>query len=405
MYLAGLTHRDRLFDIACRWLADRVQPEDGRELTRIFTFERAITAPSVRRLTADLARTLRPGPLRLNRVTTKDAVREAIVDAVIDPNPRVQELLTRYRELPEEFFPRTPVNMSLIQREDGSLAGMVRRKRIRRIADKVSRQVANQLAGEIDEVARTLAIERARREGVSLEQLVSSREQMAEEFAAAERMVADRIRAMQITLDPELQRVDDVIGVRIMVTPEQIDRLERALDDREDTWACQRRIHDGSYVGTHYLVDLELPPVEEIVGAVRNIDWSFADGRGVSLFDLESDFYEYVSTGSRTFRVELILNTMEDLVESEFGRSIHEVRILEQRAAYTGRIAQNASWIIEYMLQLAISPTVSAGELPIKIWGRYVRDTVAQALARIANGEREEWLVPRERAQQRVIPL
>jgi hypothetical protein len=96
---------------------------------------------------------------------------------------------------------------------------------------------------------------------------------------------------------------------------------------------------------------------------------------------------------------------MEDLVESEFGRSIHEVRILEQRAAYTGRIAQNASWIIEYMLQLAISPTVSVDQLPIKIWGRYVRDTVSQALARIANGEREEWLVPGQHAQQRVIPL
>jgi hypothetical protein len=405
MYLAGLTHRDRLFDIACRWLADRVQPDDGRELTQIFAFERAITAPAVRSLVADLARTLRPWPLRLLRVTTKDAVREAIVAAVTNPTPRVQELLTRYRELPEEFFPRTPVNMSLIFREDGTLVGMVRRKRIRRIADKVSRQVANQLAGEIDEVARSLATERARREGVALEWLRSSHEQMMEEFAAAERVVADRIRAMHVTLDAERQRVDDVIGIRVMVTLDQLDRLEQALDDREDTWACQRRIHDGSYVGTHYLVDLELPPVDDIVAAMRNVDWSFADGRGVSLFDLESDFYEYVSSGSRTFRVELILNTLEDLVESEFGRSIHEVRILEQRAAYTGRIAQNASWIIEYMLQLAISPTVLVPDLPIKIWGRYVRDTVAQALARLSNGEREEWLVPKEGAQQRVIHL
>ena len=405
MYLAGLTHRDRLFDIACRWLADRVQPEDGRELTQIFAFERAITAPSVRSLVADLARSLRPGPLRLFRVTTKDAVREAIVSAVTNPTPRVQELLTRYRELPEEFFPRTPVNMSLIFREDGSLVGMVRRKRIRRIADKVSRQVANQLAGEIDEVARSLAGERARREGVALDHLRSSHDQMVEEFAAAERVVADRIRGMRITLDAERQRVDDVIGVRLMVTPDQLERLEQALDDREDTWACQRKIHDGSYVGTHYLVDLELPPVDDIVRAMRDVDWSFADGRGVSLFDLESDFYEYVTSGSRTVRVELIANTMEDLVESEFGRSIHEVRILEQRAAYTGRIAQNASWIIEYMLQLAISPTVLVPDLPIKIWGRYVRDTVAQALSRLNNGDREEWLVPRERAQQGVISL
>jgi len=33
MYLSGLTHRDRLFDVATRWLADRLEPTDGRVLT------------------------------------------------------------------------------------------------------------------------------------------------------------------------------------------------------------------------------------------------------------------------------------------------------------------------------------------------------------------------------------
>ena len=139
MYLSGLTHRDRLFDIASRWLADRVHRNDGRVLTEIFVFERAITAPTVRALVADLARSLKGGSLRLRRVASKDAVRAAIVQAVTSPGPRVRELLARYREMPEEFFPSTPVHMSLVTREDGDLAGMIRRKRIRRIADKVSR--------------------------------------------------------------------------------------------------------------------------------------------------------------------------------------------------------------------------------------------------------------------------
>ncbi len=54
LYLSGLTHRDRLFDVAMRWLADRPEPDDGRVLTEIFAFERAITAPTVRRFVADL---------------------------------------------------------------------------------------------------------------------------------------------------------------------------------------------------------------------------------------------------------------------------------------------------------------------------------------------------------------
>jgi hypothetical protein len=407
MYLTGLTHRDRLFDIACRWLADRVEPKDGRTLTEIFAFERAITAPSVRALVADLSRTLRPGSLALKRVTNKDAVREAILAAVMDPSPRARQLIERYRRQPEEFFPRTPVHMSLINREDGTLAGMVRRKRIRRIAEKVSRYVARQLAGEIDEAARRLAADRARSAGIPLDRMVSTPVEMRSDFTEAERQVATRIRSMEVTLDPELQQVDDVIGVKLIATPEEIERLEVALDEREHTWAFHRKVHEGSYVGTHYLVEIELPPVDRIVDGLRGIDWSFAAGRGLSVFDLESEFYEYVSTGSRTFSLELILTTIDDLVESEFGRGIHEVRILEQRdrAGYSGRIAQNASWIIEYMLCHAISPTAVVEEIPIKIWGRYLRDTLYYAVAGLGDGEPDEWLVPVERAQQRVITL
>jgi hypothetical protein len=407
MYLSGLIHRDRLFDIACRWLADRVEPGDGRTVTEIFAFERTITAPSVRALVADLAGIFHSSPLVLHRVSTKDAVREAIIQAVADPSQRAESLIRRYREQPEEFFRRTPVHMSLINRGDGALVGMVRRKRIRRIADKVSRHVAAQLASEIEAAAKDLAAERARRAGVPLDRMVSTRSEMDQEFAAAERIVADRIRSMDLVLDPHRQQVDDVVGIKLVANQGQIERLEEALDEREDTWAFHRKVHEGPYVGTHYLVDLELPPVDDIVAGLRNIDWSFAAGRGVSVYDLEGEFYEYVSSGRRTFRLELILTTLDNLVESEFGRGIHEVRILEQRdrAGYSGRIAQNASWIIEYMLHLAISPTVEVPELPIKIHGRYLRDTLDHAIARLGNGEPEEWLVPAERARQRTIPL
>ncbi len=396
MYLSGLIHRDRLFDVASRWLADHVDNDDGRILTEIFAFERAITSPLVRALVADLARTIRPRDLRLTRVNGKDAVRKAIVEAVHHPAPRVEQLLAHYREFPEEFFPRTPVHMSLISDGDGSLVGMVRRKRIRRIADKVSRRVADQLAGEIEAAAKSLAAARAGSVGVPLDRMVSSRKQMMDEFAAAERIVADRIRTGHLTLDPDQVRVDDVIGVKIIGTPSELALIETALDARDGTFACESEVHEGSYAGTHYLVDLELPPLQQIIGRFRGIDWSFAEGRGLSAYHLEESLIDYLSSASSTFRVELILTTLDDLVESEFGRCIHEVRIIEQRdrAAYSGRIAQNASSIMEYMLQLAISPTVQIDGLPIKVWGRYLRDTMVEALAKLQKQERVEWLVP-----------
>jgi hypothetical protein len=286
--------------------------------------------------------------------------------------------------------------MSLVADGDGLLVGMVRRKRIRRIADKVSRRVADQLAGEIEAAAKSLAAARAGSVGVPLDRMVSSRQQMMDEFAAAERIVADQIRTGHLTLDPDQVRVDDVIGVKIIGTPSELALIETALDARDGTFACESEVHEGSYAGTHYLVDLELPPLEQAIGRFKGIDWSFAEGRGLSAYHLEESLIDYLSSASSTFRVELILTTLDDLVESEFGRCIHEVRIIEQRdrAAYSGRIAQNASSIMEYMLQLAISPTVQIDGLPIKVWGRYLRDTMVEALAKLQKQERVEWLVP-----------
>jgi hypothetical protein len=405
MYLSGLTHRDRLFDVATRWLADRLEPTDGRTVTEIFAFERAITAPTVRRFVADLCRTCHRGDLYMERITSKDEVRAAIVAAAAHPSSRVAELIDWYRQLPEEFFPRTPVRMSLVTLRNGQLTAIVRRKRIRRIADKVSRRIAEQLSGEIVAVARALAASRPR-PIAGADREIAPPSTPAAVGGAAERLVADRIRSGRIALDPEKNRVDDVIGVKIIGTPSELENLEAALDDLEYTFAFQREVHAGAYEGIHYLVDLQLPPNEVILANMAGIDWSFAAGRGVPVENLDESFRTYIESCRRTFRVELILTTFDDLVESEFGIAIHEQRILEQRdlADDYGRIARNASSIIEYLLRLATSSTIKIENIPIKIWGRYIRDTVAHAIAALDGGEPTDWLVPEEHLDD-LIPL
>jgi len=396
VYLSGLIHRDRLFDVAARWLADHVAPSDGRTVTEIFAFERAVTAPRVRRFVAELCRAAAPGDLYLERMRSKDEVREAIVSAAANPSARVAELIDWYRQLPEEYFPRTPVHMSLVTRHNGRIASIVRRKRIRRIADKVSRRITDQLQHEIAGVARTLAGSRPPGPSGPLPQSHSPSGIPAGVLGAAERLVADRIRSGRMVLDPEGQRVDDVIGVKLIGTEAELSRVETALDELDGTWAFEREVHNGPYVGTHYLVDLELEPADAIVARMEGLDWSFATGRGLDPSELGPRFREFVACGSRRFRVELILTTFDDLVESEFGTCIHEQRILDQReqASDFSRIATNASWIIEYMLSMAISPTILVRELPIKLWGRYVRDTVAHAIARLDGRDPPEWLLP-----------
>jgi len=247
-------------------------------------------------------------------------------------------------------------------------------------------------------VARALAASRPRHEIAGVDREIAPPSTPAAVGGAAERLVADRIRSGRITLDPEKNRVDDVIGVKIIGTPSELEAIEASLDSLDYTLASQREVKVGSYEGVHYLVDLELPPNEAILQRMANIDWTFAAGRGLDMASLEESFKAYVESCRRTFRVELILTTFDDLVESEFGLSIHEQRILEQRdlADDFGRIARNASSIIEYMLRLATSPTVHIDFIPIKIWGRYIRDTVAHAIAALDRGEPTEWLVPEE---------
>lgn len=398
MYLSGLTHRDRFFDVAARWLADRPEPQDGRILTEIFAFERAITAPVVRRFVADLCRTCHSGDLYMERISCKDQVRAAIVAAAAHPSTRVAELIDWYRQLPEEFFPRTPVRMSLITLGTGKLAAIVRRKRIRRVADKASRRVADQLTGEIAAVARALAGSRPRHHIPGGSEIDGPPEAPAAVGGAAERLVADRIRSGRLTLEPDALRVDDVIGVKIIGSPAELEKVEASLDQLEYTWAFHREVHDGAYVGIHQVVDLELPPNERILANMENIDWSFAAGRGIPQTDLDRRFRNYLETCRRTFRVELILTSFDDLVESEFGVGIHEQRILDQRslASDYGRIARNASFIIEYMLRLAVSSSVTVNPLPFKIWGRYIRDTVDHELRCLQGEPPVDWLVPEE---------
>jgi hypothetical protein len=398
MYLSGLTHRERLFDVATRWLADRLEPDDGRIVTEIFAFERAITAPTVRRFVADLCRTCHRSDLFMERISSKDEVRAAIVAAASHPSTRVAELIDWYRQLPEEFFPHTPVRMSLVTLRNGKLTAIIRRKRIRRIADKVSRRIAEQLTGEIVAVARSLAASRPRHEIAGVDREIAPPSTPAAVGGAAERLVADRIRSGRIKLDPERNRVDDVIGIKIIGTPSELETIEASLDGLEYTFASQREVHAGSYEGIHYLVDLELPPNQVILASMADIDWSFAAGRGLDIQSLEERFNAYIESCRRTFRIELILTTFDDLVESEFGVSIHEQRILEQRdhADDLGRIARNASMIIEYMLRLAASPTIHIDHIPIKIWGRYIRDTLNHAIDGLDGDVPTEWLVPEE---------
>jgi hypothetical protein len=382
MHLTSITHRKQLFELATRWFADAPHPEDGRFLTQVFTYENLITAGMVRTLLTGIKDAVHPEPIRLLRLRSKDELRDAIVEACQDPSPREAELFRQYRQRPEEFFPGTPSDVVLGLRADGSILGMTRVKRLRRIAEKGSRRVADKLAGAINDRATAVAMRRAETYGIPLRQLLSSKTEMAEDFAQAERIVSRTFRDGVVVFQPEDLRIDDGIGFKFVGSAEEMASIEEAIRNHPAVCGVQREEHHGLYNDINLLVDLDLPSPGQIIDQERARDWTGLCGRGLSAAELAQGFPDYVVGGEPTFRAEVILTTRADLVESEFGSAIHEARIIEQRQGtpYSGRIASNASFIITYMLMLALSPTIDAAEVPVKMWGRYLPDVYSVAI-------------------------
>jgi len=382
MYLASMIHRDRLFRVTSRWFADALEPDDGRLVTEIFVYEFLVSSDTVQRFANDVLQGGGGAPVRWRRCSFKDELRRAIAEACHSANDRTRELLAMYAARPEEFFPRTPTDLLMASRADTALAGMLRFKSIRRLAEKASRRIADRLSDEINGMARALAGARAHAAGLSLPHLVSSPEKMAEEFASAERIVSQEFRDRCMVLEPRHMTVDDAIGLKFVGSVEELERIESAVRQHPDARVAERSAHTGRYRDIQLLVDLQLPPPAVILARHRGRDWSPARSRGLRPEVLERDFPAYVETGERTIRCEIILTTLDDLVESEFGRCMHEERILQQRGAapYSGRIARNASFIIEYLLMVAVSPTVEVPALPVKMWGRYLEDAFSSAV-------------------------
>ncbi len=394
MYLTGLIQRDRLFDLAMRWLEDDCRPGDGRFVTEVFIFEKLVSTPTGRQFLQDINRAIRPGAITSRRITVKDGLRHAILSASNPSGERASDLFAQYEALPEEYYPGTPADFILSFGAGGELLGMVRFKRIRRIAEKASRRIADQLAGTIRSVAKSLKGPRdggARQEGC--DGLVPP-ELSAELVDLAEREVGRRFHEHRQAFEPRRLRVDDLVGFKFVGSEEELARVEKAIGDHPRVRGVEREVHRGKYNDVNLLVDLELPPAGEVIDGMRGWDWSEAAARGLDAATLRRDFPGYVEGGARTFRAEVILTTFDELVESEFGNAIHEQRILEQRrsAPYAGRLAQNASFIVEYLLMLAISPTVEVERIPAKLWGRYLPDVFSQAVWKLFGVEQSSAL-------------
>lgn len=379
MFITSFIHREELFRMTERWLCDRLDPEDAERLTKILICDGFVLGETLHDLSRTLLDAVNSGPFETRRVHWKGELREAMCKSFHPTNVRTQELFDLYFGNPDFFYVETPVNGFACIAADGRLLAMYRVKRPRRIAEKANRYIANWIFAKVQDRARGMAEIRAEKLGIHLESLLTPEKDMALEFILAEENISRGFRDAAITLDKSALTINDIGGIKIIIDEPQQAQLEGILNHHESIRIVEKEEHQGAYHAKNFILDVLWNP-EQVCRRYREGEaWRKYVNRGIAPEELEKGLEPWLEKADPTIRVEMILSTFPDMVESELGISIHEERVVSQRdhKVYKGYVPMNVEFLIEYLFAVGLSPRINIDRLPIKLWGRYLPDSIS----------------------------
>ena len=378
MYLSSFIHRDHLFDIAERWLLGWLEPDDGLRITQILICDGFVLGQTLESMMRVLLERVHGTVFRQKRIQFKGQLRDVICNSPLDGSARVYELVSLYNTNPEFFYREAPINGSIYINNDSRLLGLYRIKRPRRIAEKANRYVANWIFQLVQNRAKEMAQERAKDHNVALEELITPKNLMDFEFVRAEKDIAKMFKDNKISLDKSALKIHDVGGIKIVASREKLSLLEKELSEQLKIRVNDRESFSGDYQATSLIIEVPWDPDHVCRRYMDTRAWRKYLNRGLSETELKKGLEPLLEGSKSTLITELILSTFPDMVESELGNSLHEERIVAQRdnKLYRGYIPMNVEFLIEYLLAVGVCPHTHIEQLPIKIWGRYLPDTV-----------------------------
>ena len=372
-------HRDVLNDIIRRWMYDEARPSDADLITRLVHFNHLYVSRYLDFFAGRIFRELYP-QCSSQTVKIKGDLKDALVADPPYRNERIDELILDYRQNPGRFYRETPFHGTLyFTRRNGiaSYIGSSRIKRVRRLAEKAARRIIDRIFVQIKRHADALADERARLLGIPRERLLTTPADMTEEFLIAEnRLLSDLREKRPIAGNGEILAINDVAGVKIVLEAPGQGKLLDLLGRFPDCEIMEEERHAGRYNATNLLIRF-CPPREEILSQPLGPGMlNIMKGRGFSAAEANRSFTDFVRSGEGDVLLEIIFSDYQEMLESELGRCIHEDRIIEQRLCqqYRGPLARNIQDLLEYLFSFPASHQRELGELPIKIWNRYLPD-------------------------------
>jgi len=381
-------HREVLSDIIRRWMYDKALPSDADLIARLVHFNHVYVSRYLDLFAVRIFREFHP-QFFSRTVRLKGDLKDALVADPPCRNERIDELILDYRRNPGRFYRETPFNGTLYftQRNGGSAyIGSSRIKRARRLAEKSARRIIDRIFDRIKSHADTLADERARLLGIPRERLVTAPEDMTEEFLIAEKKLLDDLREGRLIAgDGAILAINDVAGMKVVLEEPEQPKLIKILGRFPDCEIVEEERHDGRYNATNLIIRFR-PPREEILARPLGPGiLNFMQGRGLSPGKINQSFAEFVRSGEECILLEIIFSNYQEMLESEIGRCIHEDRIIEQRLRqqYRSPLARNIEYLLEYLFVFPVSYQRVLGELPIKIWNRYLPDYFDEILKQL----------------------
>lgn len=378
MYLTSCIHREHLFDIAERWFCGKMEPGDALRLTQILICDGFVIRDTLEDLASRLLGSICREPFRAHRIRAKGELRDALCRSPHETSPRLEELFRRYKANPDFYYRESPINGVMCLDEGDRLVGLYRIKRPTRIAEKANRHIGNWIFRIVREKAQEKAEERARQWGVPLRDLFTPEKEMADEFIEAEKAIARSFSEGAIAFDKAALTINDVGGLKIIADPENLSRLEAEISADPSIKPAKKELHTGNYNATSLVLNVPWNRERVCRKFLEGRNWEKYSNRGVPEEDLRRGLEPVLEGSEPTLCIELILSTFPNLVESELGSSIHEERIVAQRddRTYKGYIPMNVEFLVDYLLAVGLSPQVEIDHLPIKLWGRYLPDTL-----------------------------
>lgn len=381
-------HRDVLSDIIRRWMYDEAQPSDADWIARLVHFNHAYVSRYLDFFAVRIFREFHPR-LFSRTVQIKGDLKDALVADPSYHNERVDEMLLDYRLNPGRFYRETPYHGTLYfahRNDSTAYIGSGRIKRARRLAEKSARRIIDRIFNRIKDHAETLADERARLQGIPRESLVTAPDDMTKEFLLAEQRLLDDLREKRpIAEEGGILPINDVAGVKIVLEETEQRKLIELLNHFPDTEVVEEERHAGRYNATNLLIRFRPPREELLVGSLDPVILNIFQRRGISSDETNRVFSEFVRSGEETVLLEIIFSNYQEMLESEVGCCIHEDRIIEQRLCqqYRGPLARNIEYLLEYLFVFPSSGRRDLGDLPIKLWNRYLPDYFDEVLKQL----------------------